>query len=443
MTTIIKYGSESIQNVDDLSRVAKQLEERKDERIVVVTGALGNTTEAIAEILYGEKKDVNRVFGNYNELVAQIADSMLTKSFELVRREFTRFVEAKGDNHGIGRNIDDICLSRGEELTARLLQTYLKKSGIASSLVDSTNRKFPLRMKENSRTSEIDTKASKDALDDLIQESDILIIPSYAVQEGMVRSMGRGGGDTATFIYANNLNPSSVWIVAEDALTTAPTDYAKVVPEIDLDEAWEAAFFGARLKTPVSVEWLRLLFENHPKSQVYITGKELGARKTRINQEAKNQTVRFIASRDIETYGIKGDWRGFLNELYKNLAIDWFTFGGMREILGIGVSERGRQFFRSYLQKIRERGDIEIKYENKIAHIGVVGSGMKREKGVANRAYTSLKGVNIARTYDPDVSSPNSSSIGIMVDSTYEKQAIGALHREFFGKSKNGGLVRL
>jgi aspartate kinase len=327
-------------------------------------------------------------------------------------------------------------LASGEKLTAHLLHAYLKQSGIYSALVDTIDADFPLRLNlgRKSTAATIDMEGSREAARNLKSKYNVIIVPGYVGRnpDGLVRTLGRGGSDTAAFAYAYAFGANQVWIVAEDALTTAPLESARVVEEINLNEAWDAGFFGARLKTHKSIEPLEMFLDEHPNSHVYITGKEMGPRKTRINPQAKEQTVRFIASGIIRRYGISGDWRGFLNQLYSNSAVDWFLLGGMVGELGIGVSERGWELADAMIRQSEERGYIKITHHDNVAYIGVVGSGMSDKKGIANRAYRSLRGVNILRAHDPNVREPSSTSIGIMVDPRYERQAVESLHREFF-----------
>ena len=433
MTDIIKYGNSAIQELDDLKRISRQVKDRTNNGLVIVTTALDNTTDRIAEALYfGNHRNAEQIFGVYRSLIEQIGDAQLTRFAGSVYQQFNtqQFLA------GRSRNIDEMQLASGERLTAHLLHAYLKQSGIYSALVDTIDADFPLRLNLGRKptAATIDMESSREVARKLKSKYGVIIVPGYVGKglDGLVRTLGRGGSDTAAFAYAYAFDANQVWIVAEDALTTAPLESARVVEEINLNEAWDAGFFGARLKTHKSIEPLEMFLSEHPNSYVYITGKEMEPRKTRINPQAKEQTVRFIASGIIRRYGMRGDWRGFLNQLYSNSAVDWFLLGGMVGELGMGVSERGWELADAMIKESEKRGYIEITHHDNVAYIGVVGSGMSDKKGTANRAYRSLRGVNILRAHDPNVREPSSTSIGIMVDPRYERQAVESLHREFF-----------
>lgn len=432
MTEVIKYSNNTIQELSDLDRILKQIIDKRNnnnDTIVAVTVALGDTTDRIANAIYfGNNQTANQVFGLYNDLVNQIGDENLTRFFEKSCRIFERQLPIAG----VSKNVDEIQLALGDRLTAYLLHTYLQHAGVNSRLLDVDDPDFPIRLKEG-KLQEIDTERSKQIAQDLIRTSanDVLIVPGYAVQNGLIKTLERGGGDISASVIAYAFNANSVWLVADDCLTTTPLPDARVVDEIDLDDAWGAGFFGARLRTPKSVEYLRMLFEEQPNARVYISGKDMGQRKTRINPYAKKKTVRFIASRQIDMYGIRGDFRGLFNILYRTPA-DWFTYGGRVGELGIGVSERGRDLVDNELMKAERRDEVKVTYHENFTYIGIVGSGMRTTKGIAGRANRALKDINISRSYDPNVSELNSSSIGIILEPKYETAALIALHREFF-----------
>ncbi|MBI4009619.1 MAG: aspartate kinase [Candidatus Aenigmarchaeota archaeon] len=432
MTAIIKYGPQTIQEPADLERISRQIKamEGNNGRIVIVTVPLRDTTDRLVETLdAGNGRKGRQVFGAYEALIQQLDDNRLTTNFESACRQFDNMLLG-----GRSHNIDEILVASGYELTAQVLNSYLVQSGINSTLVDHKHQNFPIRQKEERRKAVIDLEGSKEAAERIPMRDGVIVVPGYTVfNDGLARTLGRGGGDTASFIAAYAFGADVVWVIAEDALTTAPYGRARVVDEIDLDEAWAAGFFGASLRTPSSVEPLKTFLETHPNSQVYIAGMN-GQRKTRINPGAKKQTVRFIASRDVDTYGIRGEWRGVISELYRNPTIDWFTYGGIPGGLGIGVSERGRELAKAIVNHAVDRKEIQITYQERVSYIGVVGSGMSDAKGIAKRAYSALRGINIQRTHDPNAGESHSTSIGIMLDPRYERQAVESLHREFFNR---------
>lgn len=429
MTNILKLGNETIQGLDDLARISGQIEDGQDEGLVVVTVALGDTTNLVADALYfGNHHKAKRVFSPYQRLIEQIGDSKLTETFNVLQKEF----DGRQLLAGQSRNIDELQLASGDILTAQVLHTYLQKSGINSTFIYATSGEFPLRLKEKRSSLDVDMQGSREIAQSLKSRHKVLIIPGYAGNhDGLVRTLGRGGGDTAAFVYAYAFDADSVWVVAEDALTTGPVQHANLVDEIDLDEAWAAGFLGARLKTSKAIDYLRLFYNGHPNSQVFLTGKEM-ARYTRIDPNAEPQPVKFIAARQMDRYGIAGNWIGVLNALYKNPAVDWELIGGRQGELGILVSERGRELGYDMLTRAERRGDIRIAHKGRVVYLGVVGSGMSEEEGIAARVYNSLRHVNVSREYDPDVTKPNSKSMGIILDPKYEQQALEAVHREFF-----------
>lgn len=430
MTNILKYDNRSIQGLNDLERIAKQIKDRRQDGLVVVTTALGDTTDRIAEVLYfGNHRNAEQTFEIYSVLADQIGDTQLTN---VIRSNYNQFNALRG-NARESKNIYEMLLATGEELTSHVVQAYLRQSGVNSSILSIHDHNFPLKLREGRKSTTIDMESSREAAQSLEVTNGILIIPGYAGNTyGLIRTLGRGGSDTAAFVYAYAFGANHVWIVAEDALTTAPLNYAKVVDEIDLDEAWSAGFFGARLRTFRSIEPLKKFFEVYPDSQVFITGQDMEERKTRINPQAEKEDVRFIASRYVKRYGISGNWLGLVNQLYKNSAVDWDIIGGRTEELGLVIFDRGMELADDMIMKAVKRGEIVLNYTDRVPYIGVVGSGMSGKKGIDKRVKSSLEAVDISRTHDPDVSQPNSKSIGIMVDSEYEQQAVESLHREFF-----------
>jgi aspartokinase len=80
MTDIIKYGNSAIQELNDLKRISTQVKGRTNNGLVIVTTALVNTTDRMAEALYfGNHRDAEQTFGMYRSLIEQIGDTQLTK----------------------------------------------------------------------------------------------------------------------------------------------------------------------------------------------------------------------------------------------------------------------------------------------------------------------------------------------------------------------------
>ncbi|MBI2543121.1 MAG: aspartate kinase [Candidatus Aenigmarchaeota archaeon] len=437
MVDIYKYSNKAIQGFDDLDRIAKLAKDKKDDGLVIVTADLDNTTDKLADAVYfGNHRNPEEIFEAYYEFVEKIGNRNLTKIFEDARGWLNA---GKLMRHGErSHNTDEIQLSLGDRLTAYIVHTYLGECGIESSHIDALNgKRFPLQLRKRRKPTEteIDMENSKRTVESLDFKNGVLVLPGYVAvnQDNFIRTLGRGGGDIASIAYADLFGADSVNIVDEDALTISPLSES-IVDEINLDEAWGAGFFGARLKTHKSIKYLKSFFDHYPESKAFITGKDIGLRKTRINPYAEEQSVRFIAARDIDRYGIMGNYIGLMNQLRKALTVDWFPYGEIEdEGVGIGVFERGREVAQSIIKKMFQEGEIEIVHFDRAVYLGIVGSGMSRGKGIAGRAYNALRGINLEVSNDPRGYEPKSKYIAVMIKPEDEMRALKALEKEFFG----------
>ncbi len=151
----------------------------------------------------------------------------------------------------------DFLVSRGEQLSAVLLAAGLEAAGVSAQYVAATTlihtdgthgHAFP----DLGRTD----VAARALLTPMLRKRQVPVVPGFlgASPDGTVTTLGRGGSDLTATVLARVLKASAVhlWKDVPGLLTTDPriVPAARVIPQLNVREAAELAYYGAKVLHP-------------------------------------------------------------------------------------------------------------------------------------------------------------------------------------------------
>lgn len=395
-----KYGGTSVGSLERIRHVANKVIQSKQagDDIVVVLSAMSGETDRLIELL------------------TSIGHA------EPTPREYAAAV------------------STGEQVSVALLASYLNSLGFkASSFSGAQAGILTDDSYQKARIAEIDTQALKQALADGI----IPVVAGFQGKnaQGEVTTLGRGGSDTTGVALAAALKADEcqIYTDVEGIYTADPrvVPDARLLKHITFEEMLEMASLGAKVLQKRSVELvgkyqvnLRVLSSFAPGQGTLITYEEIPMEQPLVSGIAFNRHEAKLTIRGVpDLPGVAasilspvGQADIDIDMIIQNVGLDGstdFTFTVNREeyIKAFTILEG----VASSLHAKEVRGD------QKIAKISLIGVGMRTHAGVAEKMFTILgrEGINIQLISTSEI------KISVIIDEKYLELAVRALHSGF------------
>jgi aspartate kinase len=335
----------------------------------------------------------------------------------------------------------DVLVSTGEQVSIALLAMALKsmdcdsKSYLGFQIKIATDSVFG-----KARIASIDSEKMRQDLKD----GRVVVVAGFqgVDDSGNITTLGRGGSDTSAVAVAAALGADvcEIYTDVDGVYTTDPNVYPKArkLSRISYDEMLEMASLGAKVLQIRSVEFakkydvpihVRSSFNDNPGTIVCKEDKEM--EKVVVSGVTYNKN-----EAKIEVMGLP-DTPGVAAKLFKpiadaNIVVDM--------IIQTSSTEKGcadvaftvpQSDFAKTLQIVEETnkefGEKEVKFNEDIAKISIVGVGMRSHSNVATQMFSALakEGINIHMISTSEI------KISCIIDSKYAELAVRALHDAF------------
>nr|WP_317379722.1 aspartate kinase [uncultured Faecalimonas sp.] len=398
MLIVKKFGGSSVANKERIFRVAERCieEYKKGNDVVVVLSAMGDTTD---------------------ELLAKAADI----------------------NPNAPKRELDMLLTTGEQVSVSLMAMAMHALGVPAVslnayqvMMHSTSRYG------NARFKRIDAERIRHELD----SGKIVIVTGF---QGVNKyddytTLGRGGSDTTAVALAAALRADACEIYTDvDGVYTADprvVKNARKLKEITYDEMLELATSGAKVLHNRSVEMakkygVQLVVRSSLNLEEGTTVKEVAKmEKMLISGVAGDKNTARIS-----VLGVS-DQPGVAFKIFHTLAKNNINVDIILQSVGrdgtkdisFTVSQDDLKPALAILEEYREPMTIrEIKWEDTVAKISIVGAGMMSNPGVAAKLFESLynSGINI------NMISTSEIRITVLIDDKEIDRAMQAVHDGF------------
>ena len=398
MLIVKKFGGSSVANKERIFRVAERCieEYKKGNDVVVVLSAMGDTTD---------------------ELLAKAADI----------------------NPNAPKRELDMLLTSGEQVSVSLMAMAMHALGVPAVslnayqvMMHSTSRYG------NARFKRIDSERIRHELD----SRKIVIVTGF---QGVNKyddytTLGRGGSDTTAVALAAALRADACEIYTDvDGVYTADprvVKNARKLKEITYDEMLELATSGAKVLHNRSVEMakkygVQLVVRSSMNLEEGTTVKEVAKmEKMLISGVAGDKNTARIS-----VLGVS-DQPGVAFKIFHTLAKNNINVDIILQSVGregtkdisFTVSQEDLKPALAILEEYQEPMTIrEIKWEDTVAKISIVGAGMMSNPGVAAKLFESLynNGINI------NMISTSEIRITVLIDEKEIDKAMQAVHDGF------------
>ena len=396
-----KFGGTSVATLDHIERVADKIVGTKLEGddVVVVVSAMGKETDRLVSL--AEKL-------NY-----------------------------QGVNAARER---DVLLSVGEQVTIALLSMVLLKRGYkAESFLGRQVKILTDSAHTKARILRVDTEG----LEAKISNGVIPVVAGFQGEDanGNITTLGRGGSDTTAVALAAALNAKEcqIYTDVEGIFTTDPrvVETARCLDRITFEEMLELASLGSRVLHTRSVE-----FASKYQVSLRVASSFDDLPGTLITDEEKHMEAPIISgiafTKDEAKLTILGveDVPGIASSILgpisrSDIEVDMILQNISADMSTDFTFTVARTDYSKSLEILSEiSNDLsarEIKGDDKIAKVSLVGVGMRSHAGVASKMFEVLagEGINIQMISTSEI------KISVVIHEKYLELAVRALHSAF------------
>ncbi len=343
----------------------------------------------------------------------------------------------------------DVVVASGEQVTAGLLALTLRNLGFRARTW--MGWQIPVLTDDHhGRARIIDVPG--EAIGAAVDGGEIAVVPGFqgVTAEGRITTLGRGGSDTSAVAVAAALGaPCDIYTDVDGVYTTDPRieQKARRLEKISYEEMLEMASLGARVLQTRSVELamarrvpLRVLssfIEVGPDGEVPPKAGTLICDEEEIVEQRIVSGV--TMSRDEARVTLLGlpdrvdaPARVFARLAEANVNVDMIVQSEARQAdtanmmftVGRRDAARAADLMRA---DQAELGFVEIRVDEDVAKISVVGLGMRSHAGVAQTMFQALaeKGVKIQAISTSEI------KISVLIDAAWAELAVRALHAAY------------
>ena len=381
--------------------------------------------------------------------VAVVVSAMAGKTNELVA-----WTDGAGQPTGVAAGNEgfmsddeyDVVVASGEQVTAGLLAMTLRNMGYpARSMM---GWQVPIKTTDihgKARISEIPPENLIKALDG----GEIVVVPGFqgVTDDGRITTLGRGGSDTSAVAVAVAAEAvrCDIYTDVDGVYTTDPRIESKArrLPKISFEEMLEMASLGAKVLQTRSVELamayrmpVRVLSsfvepgENKDQGTIVCNEEEI-VEKHIVSGVAYSRDEAKITLLGLPNkIGVSAAVFGKLSGA--NINVDMIVQSDARtgEVANqlFTVSRRDAKLATELMTEAQgEIGFTELRVDENVSKISIVGVGMRSHTGVAETMFRALseKGINI------QVISTSEIKVSVLIDEAYTELAVRALHAAY------------
>ena len=461
---IMKFGGSSVGSPDRIKNVIEIVKVRREENIAgVVFSAYSGVTDSlikIANLALSRDKSYISLFEELKQKHIDFAKELVPDGKErdlLIEGLSMRLTELKEILDGIylikeltPKTLDYV-QSFGELLSAYTITIAFKNSGIDAEFLDA--RKV-IKTDNNFTSAQVlKTETYYYIKEEFSRINKLRVITGFiaSTHENETTTLGRGGSDYTVAIFgaALEVDEIEIWTDVDGVLTADPRKVTDsfIVNELSYEEAMELSYFGAKviyaptiqpamdLEIPVRIK--NSFNPDHPGSIIKKTpGKN-------TNEITGLASIDNIALLRVEGGGMVGV-TGIAGRLFRTLALNrinvvLITQASSEHSICVAVEPKSasiavKHLAKEFEEEIRSGKISTVEKEEGLSVIAVVGGNMRHRHGVSGRVFKTLGNHKI--NVHAIAQGSSELNISFVISTTELKEAMNALHNEFFFKGR-------
>lgn len=454
---ILKFGGSSVASPDRIKSIIKIVKPYLKEDVALVFSAFGGVTDQLIQLsqlaLAGnpEYKEKLKLIENRHLDAVRALTKISTQSGILAQVK-VQINELEDVLHGIflvkerTPRMLDYVMSFGERLSAFIISEAFRDEGCSVEFLDARR---VIRTDSQFGHAKVDFDITNKLIcDHFKNHGDVQIITGFIATSdgGETTTLGRSGSDYTAAIFAGALQASAleIWTDVDGMMTADPRLVKKAftVPQLSYEEAMELSHFGAKVIFPATMRpamthqipiWVKNTF--NPQA----VGTLISAHSVNGKLIKGISSMNNISLLNVQGSGMVGvvgvSMRLFSSLAQHKINVVLISQASSEHSICIAVesdsADRAKQAIeKEFTHELREELIDEIKIENGLSIIAVVGDGMKHHSGTSGRMFNTLgkNGVNVVAI----AQGSSERNISAVISQTDVSKALNALHESFF-----------
>jgi len=335
-----------------------------------------------------------------------------------------------------------VLVSTGEQVTIALLSMALQERG--NDARSYTGGQVTIKTDNvHSRARILDIDGAK-ILEDLDKGRIVVVAGFQGIDEsGNITTLGRGGSDTTAVAVAAAIkaNECRIYTDVDGIYTTDPrvVPNAKRLESITAEEMLELASLGAKVLQTRSVEFagkykvpLRVLssFKEGNGTLITYENEESSVEAPLISGIAFQRDEAKLTIRGIPDHpGVAHQVLGPISQAHINVdvIIQNASAKGLTDLTFTVARGDYERCLEILSELVKELGARDVKGDNTIAKVSIVGVGMRSHTGVANTMFSTLASNDI----NIQMISTSEIKVSVIIEEAKMDQAVKALHDAF------------
>lgn len=448
---VCKFGGTSVQDAEAMTRLADIIRARMKQQPVVVSSAMGKTTNLLLDVAHiaakGKRQEAldllakikDRHLKEAQKMGIAVADDWVADTIQAYFKEMRDLVKGLAALGELTPRIMDSMASYGERLSTAILTQVLENNGIPAQLMDA--RECIVTDDNYTRAGILFAQtdpAVAALLRPVIKAGRVPVFQGFIGRtvDGNTTTIGRGGSDYTAAIVGAALDADDIqiWTDVDGIMTTDPrmVREARRIRTISFDEAAELAYFGAKVLHPATI-----IPAVRKKIPVHVLNSSKPEQEgTTIIDEAPpcENPVKAIAFKSGITVVNVTSTRmlmayGFLKKIFEIFAqykVPVDVVATSEVSVSLTVDETSEMW--DIVTELKKIGEVRVEGAKSI--VCCVGDNLRNIPGVLHLAFGALQDLKI------HMISQGASAINItfVIDDDRLPEAVRGLHDAFFQK---------
>lgn len=438
---VMKFGGSSVESAVAIERVAGIVRSRLKQNPVVVVSAMGKTTNKLLAIgqaaIESQRGEALNLLGELHAFHLEEAQGWAVNSeIEEHFAELTGLVNGMAVMGEMTPRATDAISAFGERLSSIIVTAGFRKYGLDAVQVDS--RQVIVTDRRHTQATPVFRETYQRLAGRVapLALKQVVVMGGFigATEDNVTSTLGRGGSDyTASIVGAGiDAEEIQIWTDVDGMLTADPAILpgGYRVRQCSFAEAAELAYFGAKVLHPATV--LPAIEKNIPVRIVNSRRPEVEGTLITDEPPPSQSPIRSIAcKKNITLVNIVSTRmlmaHGFLRRIFEifdrhQTPVDMLATSEVSVSLTVDSADA----LVAIRKEIQEFAEVTV--EEGQAIVCMVGDNIRHTPGVAGRAFSALKQINI-RMISQGASRLN---ISVAVAAEDLRGAVESLHREFF-----------
>ncbi len=444
---VMKFGGSSVESREAIARVTTIVDRHRERHPIVVVSAIGKTTNKLLEIAReaarGRREQalslVDRLRLDHLHIGLALAGSETAALERYIRAHFEWLEELAKGLSVVGelslRSMDTIA-SAGERLSSLVVSFAFRAAGIPTQHVDARKVLFTDDRFTEARPLFPQTYAALREIVEPAAQDSVVVMGGFIAStlDGQTTTLGRGGSDYSAAIVGAGLGAEEIqiWTDVDGMLSADPriVPGGRRVKSLSFAEAAEMAYFGAKVLHPATI--MPAVEKNIPVVILNSRRPDVeGTRITAVAAPCKNAVKSISCKQGITIVNVRSTRmllaHGFLRRIFElfdrfETSVDMVSTSEVSVSLTLDNSEN----LQAICQELEKFADVTTEENQSL--VCLVGENIRHTPGIAGRAFKVLRDLNI-RMISQGASLLN---LGFVIADADLKQAVSALHREFF-----------